>query len=241
MDITSAATLYLQQLGKQRPSISDLNSNIFTNGGPEPSSLVEISGVRKSGKSLLLMQLVAHYVQRCDVIFFNISNKIDAQLLGRLIKDALENSNPNATPAELEDKIEKCMDSLKIINCFSSSQLEMAIKALDQYILLDNGRISLIAVDSLCEFYWLDLEPEARQRKYTYYMNWLARLKKICNKFYVSCIYTVDSSFNRNQYTSSRSISIDYKLHLDLLRSGVRTLNDQNICINDKGVQIIDK
>ncbi|KAL7737135.1 hypothetical protein ACLKA6_005347 [Drosophila palustris] len=229
MDITSAATLYLQQLGEQRPRISDLNPSIFTNGGPDPSSLVEISGVRKSGKSVLLMQLVSHCVTRCDVIFLNVSNKIDAQLLGRHVRDAVENSNPNATSAELEDKFEKCMDSLEIINCFSSAQLEMAIKAIDQYILLDNGRISLIAVDSLCEFYWLDLEPEARQRKYTYYMNWLARLRKICNKFYVSCIYTVDSSFTKNQYASSRSISVDYKLHLDYLKSGVRTLNDKNI------------
>lgn len=238
MYITSAATLYLQQLAEKRPRISGLNSSVFTNGGPEPSSLVEISGGRKNGKSLLLMQLVSRCLTRCDVIFLNISSKIDVQLLGRLVKNAIENTEPNATPAELEDKVDRCMDSLKIIDCFSSAQFELAIQALDQFMLLDNGRISLIAVDSLCEYYWADLEPQARLRKYTYYMNSLTHLRRICNKFYICCMYTVDSSFNKNQFASSRSILIDYKLRLDYLRSGQRTLNDKNIFINDKGVQI---
>ncbi|KAH8384676.1 hypothetical protein KR093_004623, partial [Drosophila rubida] len=179
---------------------SDLNPSIFTNGGPVPSSLVEISGGRNTGKTMLLMQLVAQSLTHCDVVLLNTSNKIDPTILGALLKDAISASSPNSTSAELEKKFETCLESLEIMNCFSSTQLEMALKTLDQYVLLDNERISLIAVDSLCEFYWFDLEPETRQRKFTYYMNALAPLRKICNKFYVSCMYTVDSSFNRNAY-----------------------------------------
>ncbi|XP_034106141.1 uncharacterized protein LOC117569182 [Drosophila albomicans] len=241
MDITSAASIYLHQLGERRPRISDLNASIFPNGGPEPSSLVEISGNRKSGKTLLLMQLVAHCLTRCDVVLLNTSNKIDSQLFGKLLKDAIKASNPNSTTAELEKKFEACMESLEIVNCFSSAQLEMALRALDHYMLLENERISLIAVDSLCEFYWLDLGPEERQRKYTYYMYSLNNLRKICNKFYVSCMYTIDSSFNKNAYESSRSIAVDHKLHLAHFTTGVRTLNNKNILISDKGVEADDE
>lgn len=238
MEITNGANLYLKQLGEQRPRIADLNPSIFPEGGPEPTSLVEISGVRRSGKTLLLMRLVAQYLTRCDIIFLNVSHKIDVQVLGRLVREAVQTANPNATATQLQDEFEKCMNSLEIIDCFSSQQIELALKALDQFMLLDNERISLIVVDALCEFYWHDLKPDERQRKYTYYMNWLAQLKKICNRFYVSCIYTIDSTFNRNQYASSRSVLIEHKLYLDYSKNGLRTLNNKIIYLNENGVQI---
>lgn len=238
MEITSGANLYLKQLGEQRPRIADLNPTVFPEGGPEPTSLVEISGVRRSGKTLLLMQLVAQYLTRCDVIFLNVSHKIDVQVLGRLVREAVQTASPDATATELQEACEKSMNSLEIIDCFSSQQIELVLKALDQFILLDNERISLIVVDALCEFYWYDLKPDVRQRKYTYYMNWLGQLKKICNRFYVSCIYTIDSSFNRKQYASSRSVLIEHKLYLDYSKSGLRTLNNKIISINENGIQI---
>ncbi|KAH8415797.1 hypothetical protein KR222_001149, partial [Zaprionus bogoriensis] len=175
---------------------SQLNSDIFPAGGPEPTALVELSGPPKSGKTLLLMQLVAQCLTRCDVVLLNASHKIDAPLLGQLVSAAVRSTHEHATPAELQQLCEKSMNSLEVYNCYCSQDMELTLKALEQFLLLENERISLIAVDALCEFYWLD-EP---QRKYTYYMNWLARLKKICNRFYVCCIYTVDSSFHRKQY-----------------------------------------
>ncbi|KRF85742.1 uncharacterized protein Dvir_GJ26660 [Drosophila virilis] len=239
MDIISAANLYLRQIGELRPSISDLKPSIFTTGGPEPRSLVEISGKRRSGKTLLLMQLVANCLTRCDVILININHKIDLQLLGKLLQDAVKNANPQATAVELQEICEKCMDSLEIINCFSSLDVRLAIKALDHHILLDNERVSLVAIDGLCEFYWFDLPPNVPMRKYTYYMKFLERIHRISKRFYVCCMYTVDSSYLKTSYAPSRAINIDHKLQLNCFR-GKRTLNNKRIVINESGIQVMD-
>lgn len=240
MEITSGPNLYLKQLGEKRPSIAHLNPSIFLDGGPVPTSLVEISGVQRSGKTLLLLQLVAQCLTGCDVIFLNLSHKIDVQMLGKLIRDAVQTAYPNATASALQEEIEKCLNALEIIDCFSSSQIELALKALDEFILVNNERISLIAVDAMCEFYWYDLKPDVRQRKYTYYMNWLAEVKKICNRFKVICIYTIDSSFNRKQFAYSRSVLIDHKLQLDYSKNGLRTINNKIMTINEHGIQIVE-
>lgn len=241
MEISNGPNLYLKQLGEKRPSLANLNPSIFLNGGPEPTSLVEISGVRRSGKTLLLMQLVAQCLTGCDVVLLNISHKIDVQVLGNLIREAVKTGNPLATASVLQEEFEKCLNALEIIDCFSSSQIELTLKALDEFMLVNNERISLIAVDALCEFYWHDLKPGVRQRKYTYYMNLLAEFKKICNRFNVVCIYTIDSSFNRKQFASSRSVLIDHKLHLDYSKNGLRTINNKIMTINEYGIQVVEK
>lgn len=237
MDISSAANVYLRQLGEARPRITELNPNIFTKGGPAPKSLVEISGKRKSGKTFLLMQIIANCLINCDVILINISHKIDYQVFGKLVQDAVKNANPNATGVQLQEIYENCLNSLEIINCFSSQNVRMALKALDNHILFDNERISLVAIDGLCEFYWLDLPQNVRIRKYKYYMNILEEINKICKRFYVCCIYTVDSSFLKNSYAPCKAINIDHKLQLKCLANGKRILNDEEIVIDESGIK----
>lgn len=236
MDLFSAANVYLRQVGETRPRISELNCNIFTEGGPDPKSLVEISGKRKSGKTFLLMQIIANCLTNCDVILININHKIDYQVLGRLVKDAVKKANPDAIDVQLQKICEKCFNSLEIINCFSSLDIRMALKALDNHILL-HERISLVAINGLCEFYWFDLPQNVRIRKYKYYMNILEEINKICKRFYVCCIYTIDSSFIQNPYAPCRAINIDHKLQLEYLTNGKRMLNDKEIVINENGIQ----
>ncbi|XP_032597001.1 uncharacterized protein LOC116805916 [Drosophila grimshawi] len=237
MEIISGANLYLRQLGERRPNISGLNSNIFIEGGLQRNSLVEISGRRNSGKSLLLMQLVAHCLPHCDVILIDLNQKIDMQLLGGIVKRVVLTENPNATADKLQEIFAKCLDSLEIVNCFSSRQARMALKTLDHHLLLDNERISLVAVDGLCEFYWFDLAPNTRMRKYRYYVSWLERINRISKRFHVCCMWTVDNSYLKNRYAPFRGITIDHKLQLNLYKKGRRTLNNQNIIINEQGIQ----
>ncbi|ALC40653.1 Rad51D, partial [Drosophila busckii] len=172
-----------------------LDADIFPDGGPKRNSLVEISGAQNTGKTLLLMQLVAKFLLRGEVIFINVSHKIDVQLLGGFIKDELRSANDNATPTEIQESFEKCIGSLEMINCYSSEELEMTLESLDNHMLLEKDRVGLIVIDALCEFYWLDFTERKRMTKYCYYMETLNRIRMICNKFHVCCMFTVDTSF----------------------------------------------
>ncbi|XP_030377243.1 DNA repair protein XRCC2 homolog [Scaptodrosophila lebanonensis] len=240
----------LQQRGEKRPRISGLSPRIFQEG-PAAKALVEISGKTDTGKSFLLMELMARCAlpssfdgKGCDVILLNLSHKLSGPLFKRRFLDMMKETATDHLHSadELNKAANECLKAIKILNCYSSEELELALVMLD-HLLAENEGVALIAVDTLCEFYWLDVR-EKRMRKHSYYMQWLSRLSQICNKHNVCCMYTLDQSFAEQKATTGTQLAIqikvDHKIQLKLLPDNQRTLNDQPIVIDDDGVNFLD-
>ncbi|XP_017074276.1 DNA repair protein XRCC2 [Drosophila eugracilis] len=186
---------------------SPLHSAVFGTGGIDLDSLVEISGPGDSGKSLVLQHLLAHCLAPYDfggrqwgVILINLSHKIKRESLIKIIKLELkaysvaEGTSESQTEEQLAKIAEECLGRVQFLNCFSHDDVSVALVDA-RYAILNDPGLQLIAVDTLSEFYWLDMykKPELVSM-FQHYQHCLMRLGKTCKEAVVCGMYTVDSN-----------------------------------------------
>lgn len=251
--VISAYTAVIQQLAEARPTIESIGIDIFPDGGPTPMSLVEISGRPNSGKTAVLSEIMARCLpptyfsgRYCDVIFLNLDHKLSIPNFVKNIKRIIVDSGEPSTLHEVDSVVESCLDSIQIINCFSSEEFDLAIESLED-ILLANRNVALVAIDNIEAFYWNDVHKKL-VRMSTHYNRHVRKLKNICEAHKISCVYTVDSNCLETKSSSVKSgfsVVPNYRFQiqtlpdksriLNLLRHGFKSLN-----INESGLQLGD-
>lgn len=161
----------LARLGS-RPSIAGVLSPIF-NDGPSPKDVIELFGTEGTGKSEILMNLVAGIIlpktwksinlngKDASVIFIDNDYKFSIIRLVTLMENRIHATLKNGHQTEgnltndVEMLIQKCLSKLSLIRCTSSSELLVTLYSLEQ-TLLSNPNLSVIMIDSVSAFYWID-------------------------------------------------------------------------------------
>lgn len=97
-----------------------------------------------------------------SVIFIDNDYKFSIIRLVTLMENRIHATLKNAHQAEenftyndVELLIQKCLSKLSLIRCTSSSELLVTLYSLEQ-TLLSNPNISVIMIDSISAFYWID-------------------------------------------------------------------------------------
>ncbi|KAL1139688.1 hypothetical protein AAG570_006666 [Ranatra chinensis] len=206
---------------RPRPSLLYLEPRLFPEG-LKPYEVVEIYGEHSTGKTLLLMQLIKTAILPtsyndvalrgldADVILLNTDHHFNISKLGLLMKKYIKKCFNQ----------DKSIENLIIFNCFESESLHMSFHVIKK-LLCENVRISLIFIDSICAFYWLDTIKGGIRKMDLYVINTIRSLSTCINSFKVSVIFTRPKFFQTafNPSASLSSVfdlkSINVSIHLD--------------------------
>lgn len=220
--IFNAFELLVAQKASMRPKLQSLSTNIFPLNGPSPQSLIEITGPSNSGKSLLLNEILALTIlptyfngKDSKAVLIDLDHTISMQHLMKVAEKVIKNSGEKTSPEDIQFTIELRLQSVQIINCYSTDQFEIAMDTLDD-LLVGNPDIALLAIDNIGAYYWLDTEDKL-VKKETHYKNHIARLKNICKKHNVVCAFTVDSNFVQSKGLRP---NVDYKIEMKPIDAG---------------------
>ncbi|KAK3592793.1 hypothetical protein CHS0354_009237 [Potamilus streckersoni] len=174
---TETGVQFLARLGS-RPSLIHLEPAFFGEG-PKGKEVIELCGAEGTAKS----ETMHHFIVRCilpkswksvelygcdaHVIFIDTDYKFSilrlASLLERYILNAIGKARQNSCETDLqypgseetENFIKECLKKLYIIRCTSSTQLIITLHSLESFI-CSNPNISVIMIDSISAFYWVD-------------------------------------------------------------------------------------
>ncbi|CAD7015165.1 uncharacterized protein LOC101462603 [Ceratitis capitata] len=225
----------IEELANQRPSLHDLDTELLPVNAPKSKSLIEISGVAEAGKSKLLWRLMAHCLaptyfggRNCDLIFIDMRHKFDLEHFKKQIFHLVASSGEPCTDGELNMMLEKCLDSIHLLNCYTPKHFDAALEIADG-LLLKHSDCAMIAIDGLDAFYWLDTY-EHRIRMQTHYARNVERVRQLCERHGICCAYTVDANYLGAKKTFgpppfASSVNVEYRLQLQLGKNGERTLN----------------
>lgn len=248
--VTSAYEAVVQELAALRPPIDNLDTKLFSCGGPRPNTLIEISGFPNSGKT----ELLTHIMARClpptyfdckysDILFINMGHKFSIPKFREYLKRFICESKEKCTLEECNEVIESSLESTTVLNCYSANEFDLSFDLMED-ILFKNRYINLIAIDDLDAFYWHDTFQKLVKMR-SHYAKMIARLRSLCETHKVCCAYTVNSNYLEFRKSTSSSnyakISPEYTFRLKLLPNGSRTLNDSAITINESGIRFLDK
>uniref|UniRef100_A0A0A1XMZ9 DNA repair protein XRCC2 n=1 Tax=Zeugodacus cucurbitae TaxID=28588 RepID=A0A0A1XMZ9_ZEUCU len=194
----------VEEMANQRPSLQDMDIEVFPANSPKAKSLIEIS-VAASGEQ--------------------------------------------HTAAESQSVVEKCFDSMHLLNCYSSKHFKAALEIVDG-LLLKHSDCSMVAIDGLDAFYWLDTY-ECRIRMQTHYARNVERLRKLCDRHGVCCAYTVNATYLSakklkdlddnmlGRKSLQKSVKVEHKLQLQLANNGERTLNGMSVEIRQHSLFVV--
>lgn len=206
----SGAQLVARIQSKFRPSLAKLLPEIITNHGPFPSDIIEISGKSNVGKSMLLLELVAKTIIPIDhggkgafVILIDLSSDFHMfTLFAVLEKHILHYKMITAASTDTEDLqqattnvpdiIHIALANLIIFNCYTGKDFDRVMYQAGELLATNNG-ISLIAIESLGNFYWSDTAPRTRM---DYHLRrFLEIFKRLLDKYLVTLAYTKPAYF----------------------------------------------
>ncbi|XP_062582266.1 DNA repair protein XRCC2-like [Saccostrea cucullata] len=160
----------LARLGS-RPSISDVLPAVFKEG-PNPKDVIELYGPEGTGKTEILLNIVAHTIlpkswksiplngKDATVIFIDNDYKFCILRLVTLMESRINMILKNVgqheqTTSDVEMLIQKSLSKLSLIRCSSSADLLVTLYSLEQTI-LSNPNLAVIMIDSISAFYWID-------------------------------------------------------------------------------------
>ncbi|XP_053962935.1 DNA repair protein XRCC2 [Anastrepha ludens] len=247
----------MEELAYQRPALHDMDPEVFPSGAPFSKSLIEISGSSEAGKSMLLWRLMARCLtptyfggRNCDIIFIDLQHKFDMEHFARQIKRLVSSSGEQYTTTELEEVVEKSLESIHLLNCYNSKDFDVALEFADG-LLLKHSDCAMIAIDGLDRFYWLDTYVR-RIRMQTHYLRNVERIRNLCERHGVCCAYTVDTNYlgvkrvggvegNAPGNVALRTnVNVEHRLYLQFRKNGERFLNERPVEIRDDGLHFIN-
>lgn len=214
----------------QRPNLDRLNEVIFQNGGPHPGQLMEITGEPSTGKTTLATDFLARCIlpvsyngKNSGAVVINTDHHFDLFKLISIMEYYLKTLGKNASCRKV---IETCLGNLTVLNCYSNEQLEATFMNL-QTIVLQNNNISLLVVDSIAAYYWLE-RANGNLSFNAYYSKIISKLHSIAKEFNISVIYTKPETFNE----TSNNRKEDYTVILSKDQNGGFKM-DVLDCINN--------
>ncbi|KAL9913926.1 DNA repair protein XRCC2 [Glossina fuscipes] len=243
--IASGYQLVVRHNSNLRPTFAKANfwPELFLDDGLQSKSLVEISGANGSGKSVVLFQIMARAVLSdwpqdscCEIIFIDLTHKFDViNFVNNHLKRTLTRTHETTLTPEDESKIiQKCLESITLLNCYSLSQFEIAFTELENLI-WNNSNIGLLAIDGLDRFYWEDCHQHL-QRMSTYYKKWVSKLQQLCEDHNLSCCFTVESCHLKTK----AEIAINYELKITKDAGGLYKLNNRTFFTDENGINFFD-
>jgi DNA-repair protein XRCC2 len=164
----------LARLGS-RPTIADIVTPIFRDG-LHPKDVIELCGPEGTGKSEILLNAVASVIlpkrwksiplngKDASVIYIDNDYKFSILRLVTLMENRISTNLKTIDQQDLELSqltndievlIKKCLSKLSIVRCASSSEFLVTLYSLEQ-TLLSNPNISVVMIDSISAFYWVD-------------------------------------------------------------------------------------
>lgn len=195
---------------RKRPLIEGLDSRLFANG-PHAQESVEITGKLSSGKTLLLMQLVAKcllppvydgiQIEGLDVAVllintdhhFRVSKLV--HLMHCIVAKACRSQEILCSGSAIRELlIVPCLKNLTVVNCYDNSQFKVTLATLDD-ILMNNPQIGLLAIDSISSFYWQERDIGGVWLINQYLKNVLKILQKNIFRYNIVLIYTRPDNF----------------------------------------------
>lgn len=231
MEIVGGKLFYTKTHGQNRPSLLNLSQDLFPDGGPKAESLVEITGSTDCcGKTQLLLEIIiktilptTHGGKSGSVIFYNLDQQFNKCFFERILHKYVTDSD--------DVIVEECWQRLQIINIFIPAELQVQLKSLDETVLLNSKNVSLIALDSLGAYYYLEDDDISM---YQHYKKMIEQLKLIARHHQVVIAYTLPY-FYQPKHDGSLTMS-NYRFHMTLMDQGTDSARKVNIQLSTCGV-----
>lgn len=196
----SGAQLLARLSSKDRPQLNNLDPYIFPNHGLFPNEIAEIAGDSGSGKTVLLMHIMAKVIlpleyggRNGQTYFLLTEHNFDMERFTWVLNKYIAET-PTATErfeSELE-VIEASLQNLTIQRCYNETHLDLAVYNLHR-VLQSSDRYSLLAVDNIGAFYHT---PKNQAKGQPIYMKeLLTKLQLIIRDNNVSLVYTKPAYF----------------------------------------------
>ncbi|XP_043470586.1 DNA repair protein XRCC2 [Leptopilina heterotoma] len=168
---------------------------------------VEINGDPGSGKTHLLAQLIASCIlppeyngSGINVLLINADNRFPIRKLARimtnLVKMSLIKKSESLSDTKLNEIVKLSLKNLLIINCLEYYQFNCNIFSLPT-MLGANNKIGIVAVDSICAFYWQDRQVNRiEQYSLSSYVSFvLKKIQQSTAQFKVKIIFTKPADY----------------------------------------------
>ncbi|XP_033321958.1 X-ray repair cross complementing 2 [Megalopta genalis] len=219
----------------RRPNLRSLEGALFPEG-PGNTDVIEINGIRSTGKTLLLSQLLAKcilpdydgavHIKGCDAsaVLINTDHHFQITNLVEIMTDIINTAyaplvtlNSIDTNTRNINILRNSLQNLHIINCYHSEQFRVTLRTLDN-IFLSNAQTALLAIDSLTAYYWQD-----RENNFTSIDAYIKKLLKIIrlhtNLCKVTTIYTkswesIIKCKNNKSTIKYSTNTVEYRIHL---------------------------
>lgn len=258
----SAAQLMVRISSKDRPTLVNLSPEIIPQDGPCAKDIIEIRGDTNVGKSIHLMELLALAVlphkfggkEASAIVIDTNSNFHVPNLLARILeKHILHHSISTATTNETEDLravtsdteqiVFDALKNIQIFKCYRNQDYDSALQQTKR-LLVENSKISLIAIDSLTTFYWTSTTKSQTIRMSSFLHQKLIELKRISDEYRTILVYTRPKYFGgRSQLDEvSYCIELREKLDSELFEARIHDKRNElnssrNYEINDFGIR----
>lgn len=202
----------------RRPDLEGLHATIFPSG-PYPSQIVEITGEEGAGKTLLITDLLARCVlpksfgdaqlpgRNCGALIINSSHHFDLFKMAEILQYYIKENCRTLNSSSSQDIIKKSLKNLTVINCYTNEQLQASLLNLESLI-LQEANISLLILDSISAFYWME-RIHSNLSYNAYYTSIINTLKNLTSKFGITVFYTKPDTVR-----DSTKKFADTKIHL---------------------------
>uniref|UniRef100_A0A182Q035 Rad51-like C-terminal domain-containing protein n=1 Tax=Anopheles farauti TaxID=69004 RepID=A0A182Q035_9DIPT len=202
------------------PPVHDLHSTIFPNGGLRSGEFVEISGESNSGKSLLLLELIARIILPSKygglglaAVMIDCENSYhEAFLLSVMEKHIVNRADPTVANTlgdrqQLESIQRAALERLHLITCYSLEQLELTLIALPK-LFVKHQDVSFMLIDSIATFYWTKCTAAKLIRQQTYQSDQCKALGKLARTWGKVLLYTKPAHFGSRPQQLQRDFEL---------------------------------
>lgn len=216
-----------------RPDLDGLNPTIFPQG-PHPGQIIEITGDEATGKTLLVTDLLARCLlpktyqevqlpgRKSGALFINTNHHFDMFKLAEIMQYYIKtNCNRTLNSNTVQEIIKESLKSLTVINCYTNEQFQATLLNLESLI-LENTNISLLIVDTLVAFYWIQ-RIHSNVSYNSYYTSIVNSLKVLASKFNITVFYT-----KPNIIKDAPKKHVDIKIYLKKIEEGVFEMEISN-------------
>lgn len=215
-------------------ALDDLDTKLFADipDGIKPGHVLEFSGQESSGKTEMLLHLIANCIlpkswkdlklngRSVDVVFVDTDYhfqllRLVTVLEHRIVNAIKEAQNDNHAGDECfcypdkyndhEDFIKNCLSHLFIVHCNNSIQLLATVLSLEN-LLAARPEVRIFMIDSLSAFYWID-RFSSRENLSTQEANQkkiVSVLARFTRQYHVVLIGTKQSLFASSEKTPRR-------------------------------------
>lgn len=224
-NIKTCYQLLTNELTANRPTIENINPDLFPDGGLKEHHTIEITGPSSTGKTFLITELIARCIlpktvqnvdvggRSCGAILINTDHHFHILQLIKIMQNFIKTADDSLRSEIVNDTITKSLRNLIVLDCFDSHQLYITLHNIEK-ITAENDLIALIAIDSINAYYWSDRTWGVRKMD-LYQKNLLKVVQSVTKDFKLAIVYT-GKDRNREECVMHPTLErINYKIHLE--------------------------